>query len=556
MAAPDPRLTPSPLRNAVRLILSALPIAVVIAFPWHPDAFDAATLAEPPLELPAVLFLLLAAGRLRAVRAVVVAALLLLFAQKVAELAMRGALGRPFNPVGDLPLADAMLRLLSGAVGLPLTVALVAAVALGLAGLGWLLWWATGVWGHAMPSARTRAAAGVACAVAAAVVVADVGARRGAWDLPDLPGTTATGHMVTERVAMARETLRGVRDFAALVDADPYRGLDGLLDVLDRDLVVIFVESYGRTSLDTPLYADTHRATLAAAEARLADLGLSMRSGVLASPTQGGRSWLAHETFGGGLWTDDQARYLAALSSGRETLYAVAARSGLRTAAVMPAITLDWPESGTMGFDRVLAAADLGYRGAPFNWVTMPDQYTLSALDRLVRDADDRRPAVVQVALVSSHAPWTPVPDLLPWDAVGDGRVFDAMATAGDPPRVVWADRDRVRDQYRLSIDYALRTVFDYAALHADDPPLILVLGDHQTAESIALDARPDVPAHLIGPEALVDRAADWGWTPGLIPDDDATAVPMSLMRNRILSAFSTGAPEAAAPAGAGADGS
>ena len=38
-----------------------------------------------------------------------------------------------------------------------------------------------------------------------------------------------------------------------------------------------------------------------------------------------------------------------------------------------------------MGFDRILAAADLGYRGLPFNWVTMPDQFTLAAFDRLVR---------------------------------------------------------------------------------------------------------------------------------------------------------------------------
>ena len=46
----------------------------------------------------------------------------------------------------------------------------------------------------------------------------------------------------------------------------------------------------------------------------------------------------------------------------------------------MPAITLAWPEAGYFGYDRVLAAHDLGYRGLPFNWVTMPDQFTLAAL--------------------------------------------------------------------------------------------------------------------------------------------------------------------------------
>ena len=48
----------------------------------------------------------------------------------------------------------------------------------------------------------------------------------------------------------------------------------------------------------------------------------------------------------------------------------------------MPAITLAWPEAGCFGYDRVLAADDLGYRGRPFSWVTMPDQFTLAALER------------------------------------------------------------------------------------------------------------------------------------------------------------------------------
>ena len=50
-----------------------------------------------------------------------------------------------------------------------------------------------------------------------------------------------------------------------------------------------------------------------------------------------------------------------------------------------PAITMDWPEASYYGYDEVFASNDLGYRGKPFNWITMPDQYTLSAFDRLAR---------------------------------------------------------------------------------------------------------------------------------------------------------------------------
>ncbi|KGE04219.1 putative membrane protein [Pseudohaliea rubra DSM 19751] len=267
-----------------------------------------------------------------------------------------------------------------------------------------------------------------------------------------------------------------------------------------------------------------------------------MASGLLASPTRGGQSWLAHATFANGLWVDGQTRYGAVLASGRQTLFHLAGEAGFHTAAVMPQITLDWPESATMGFETILAAAELDYRGQPFNWVTMPDQFTLTAMDRLLRaERVDDRPLFIQVATGSSHAPWVPVPELLAWEAIGDGHVFDAVAASGEPPEEVWRDSDRVRDQYRMAIDYALETVLSYAARHADDAPLMIVLGDHQAAGFVALDERPHVPMHLIGPAHLVGRAAvDWGLASGLFPPDSAPVVAMDKMRDRILETFSS----------------
>ena len=134
--------------------------------------------------------------------------------------------------------------------------------------------------------------------------------------------------------------------------------------------------------------------------------------------------------------------------------------------------------------------------------------------------ARSRRRSSPQVALVSSHAPWVPVPALL--------RLGARSATGGSTTR--WRCRATRRrwsgatatgcaTQYRQAIDYSLETVFDYAARHAAEPPLMLVLGDHQAAGFVALDDRPDVPIHVIGPPDA-DRALDgWGWTPGLVPE-------------------------------------
>ncbi len=72
-----------------------------------------------------------------------------------------------------------------------------------------------------------------------------------------------------------------------------------------------------------------------------------------------------------------------------------------------------------------------------------PTQYTLSAFERLVREParEKGKPVMAEIALISSHAPWTPVARMIDWDDVGDGTAFDAQATSGDHPP--WSGRIR-----------------------------------------------------------------------------------------------------------------
>ncbi len=528
-----------------RSLVAAAILYLVLIQPNHPDAMTWGALLAFPLEWPAILMGLMAFGASRAgqvVRGVLVTVLVLIAVLKAADFAMFSALSRGFNPVSDLALFEAGARLLTGAVGPVLAVvALVAAVVV-ICAVSALLWWSTGVWA-AMGSRKLllKGLTGSAALLSAGVAAAEIGDTLGRWSLPaDIPGSAFSVRVGIERIEMVRSTLIDLREFSKAAANDPFVGIDGMLNAIDRDVIVVFVESYGRTSLDTPLFSDLHRETLERGEEDLALLGLSMASGFLASPTRGGQSWLAHATLANGLWVNDQSRYGAVLASNRKTLFHFAADAGFHTAAVMPQITLDWPESMVMGFKTILAASDLGYEGLSFNWVTMPDQFTFAAMDRLLRtERVDDRPFFIQVATGSSHAPWVPVPGLVAWDDIGDGSIFDPMALAGEPPDVVWRDRDRVRAQYRLAIDYALQVVLSYAALHAENPPLLIVMGDHQAAGFVALDERSDVPIHVIGPDDLVNRAAkDWGLTKGLIPSTNTPVVPMNQMRDRILQSF------------------
>ena len=527
-------------RSLPALAFAALIFHLVLVMPDRPDGIGFASLLRLPLELPALLLVLAAlpAGwtGTRLLRALLVVALVAMTILKLADIGTFIAFARPFNPAVDLFIVGAGIRLAISTLGLPLVFAAMIGAALAVAGLAAALWWASGRWS----GIAARPVTVVAATLAILVVAADV-----AGALPvRLPSAAVTTRLAAAHLATFTATRADLERFRAAAVADPFAGAAGLFDRLaGRDVFIVFVESYGRSSFDNPLYAPTHVATLRAAEPTLAAAGLAMRSGWLTSPVEGGQSWLAHSTLESGLTISNQTRYRALLASPRATLYQLAAAAGFRTAAVMPGITMAWPEGPAQGFETILAAADLGYRGQPFNFVTMPDQYTLAAFDRLIARGPAAGPLFAQIVLLSSHAPWVPVPQMIPWDAVGDGTVFDRWALSGDAPETVWRDHDRVRDQYRQAIDYSLQAILSYAGRQAGQPPLMVILGDHQPAPFVAGIASRDVPIHLIGPPDLIAAFDGWGWSAGLVPAGDLPAWPMSDFRDRFIRALSAAAP-------------
>ena len=128
------------------------------------------------------------------------------------------------------------------------------------------------------------------------------------------------------------------------------------------------------------------------------------------------------------------------------------------------------------------------------------------------------------------------MPPLLPWEEIGDGSGY---RVEGEPAEVVWRDPDRVREQFRRSLEYALRAVGGFAARRAGDPPLIVLLGDHQPASFVSEDpAGRDVPIHMIGRPEVLARIDGWGWTPGMVPAATAPVWDMEAFRDRFLDAF------------------
>ncbi|MGE3287104.1 MAG: sulfatase [Pseudonocardia sp.] len=533
-------------RGAVVTVLAALFLGGIVLLPSSVEQVSPAAFLRLPLELVlAGALLMVLPGRLRRIATLVLGVTLgLLLVLKLLDLGFSTALARPFDPVLDWPLFADAFRFVDGAAGrAAAVVAAVAVVALAVAALAVPVRAVRRLDGAAArhPGRAWRGFAALAVAWVTAILL-------GLQLVPGLPvADDSTTAAVRARVALAQERLADSEAFAAELATDPFRGTPpaGLLAGLrGKDVVFAVVESYGRSAVSSPRL--TIAPVLAEGDRELAAAGYDVRSGWLTSSTSGGGSWLAHASLLSGVWVDNQQRFDTLLASDRLTLGAAFRAAGWHTVGVMPNTTEPWPQGQALyGYDRLATGADLGYAGPPFSWSAMPDQFTLAAFQRTERARSDRAPVFAELALTSSHAPWTAVPRPVPWETVGDGSVFDGTSVSDDSDtRVIFSlDPEQVRDGYRSSVAYSLETIVSWVQTYGDDNLVLVVLGDHEPTPLVTGDAASrDVPISVITRDrAVLDRIGPWGWTAGLAPAPDAPVWRMDAFRDRFLTAF--GAP-------------
>jgi hypothetical protein len=180
----------------------------------------------------------------------------------------------------------------------------------------------------------------------------------------------------------------------------------------------------------------------------------------------------------------------------------------------------------------------------------MPDQYVLASLQRLELAKGHRSPVFAQVNLVSSHTPWTRIPRMIPWSEVGDGSIFNHIATkdTGDGSVTfsgawTWLDINGspvIRAAYGQSIQYTLRALFSFLAQSRDPNLVVIALGDEQPWTIVSGDdPSHEVPISIIARDPSVfKRIAAWRWSDGLRPSPRAPVWPESSFRDRFLAAF------------------
>lgn len=534
---PDESHLPKPCnRSAIILILSIVLVLAALLFPGHPKYFVASTLLRLPVELPALIILLLLAGP-RAARwlsVTLVLAISLLLLLRLADIGSYLAFNRRFSPLLEFHLLADGWNLASTSIGPVEAGIIVVLILLVLSALSYLLYRCLRNISQAGPRARKILIPG--CSAAFIIGLCGIAAEyhfsyNGPVEAKILPEFYQRITSVQQSIVDQHKFVQELETDAVLDTAAPtFQALKG------RDVIVIFVESYGRGYIDADRFSSIAGERLNSVGQTLENAGLSSRSGWLTSPIRGGRSWLAHSTFQSGLEISNQARFDRLITTDRQSITRLFEHAGWDTVGFTPAIQFHWPEGIWYGYEDLRTNENLDYAGERFGYATMPDQYTLSHFENAIRKKSVT-PVMGIITLVSTHAPWTPLPNKLDWDSIGDGSIFDGSQRFGE--RVSWKYRSKVQDMYAQSFDYTLDIIGEYAAKYADDA-LIVVLGDHQPPPIINGWGRSgDVPVHIIAKDrSLLDAFSDQHWLWGMLPDETVQSQRMSSMRHTLSTVF------------------
>ncbi len=514
-------------------VLAATLVLAALTLPNQPWRMQPGAFLRIPLEALLLVALLLALrGRTRWVVAAVSGTLIgLVVVLKIGDLGFYSSLGRPFDLVLDWSLLDEAFTFVAESIGEPGAIGIAAGVGLVLLAVPVLTALSTVRLSRLLARHRTGATRVVATLVVVWVLLAAFEAR---IVTGVMVADTNASTLVYDHATEVRERLNDREAFAAEVGVDPFRDTPGdqlLTGLRGKDVLIAFVESYGRDAVSDPEFASVQRVLDEGAD-RLSAAGFASRSGFLTSPTVGGGSWLAHATLLSGLWIDNNQRHKSLLASDRFTLGDAFQRASWRTVGVMPAVNQAWPEGAFYGYEQFYGGPDLGYQGPKFAFSPMPDQFAINAFHQRERVGPRDRPVMAELALVSSHSPWTKVPRLVDWDAVGDGTVF-REGIIGTPTA-------QARTGYRHAVSYTLRTLISYLERYGDDDTVLIFMGDHQPAPVVTGEnPSPDVPIHIVAKDpAVLERITDWGWQEGLTPDATAPVWPMDSFRDRFLTAF------------------
>jgi hypothetical protein len=449
---------------------------------------------------------------------------------------------QPFHLASDLVLVPELIRFVYSTLPWWLFVLAVLASVLGLAALGYALY--RGLV-HAEAYLREPSHACLAACVAALTCVTTlVIGRPAAFRQLFWSGFGASsGSRLKSELTFSINVLSGRARFASVIDSTQARLAahpHDLKRLRGNNVLLFVVESYGETVFRLPSYLEATRSLYDGIEQELGARGFSMATGVLASSTYGGRSWLANATLSTAIRTSDQLEFALVLAKKPKSIAKFFEAAGYRTVLVQPGTTRPWPKGEFYGFDQRYYAWNFDYRGPGFGWATMPDQYVVDFVHR--REVSVRpSPLFVQYVLVSSHAPWNVQPRLVAdWSRLQDGALFNRMKPLTYP--IEWPKFENAGEAYIRSIVYDMKLLKEYVRDNVKDDSLVIILGDHQPVADVnGHSASRGVPVHVLSrSEALVQPFSARGYQRGMRPGPGGPTAGLESLLPSLLLDFST----------------
>ncbi len=341
------------------------------------------------------------------------------------------------------------------------------------------------------------------------------------------PGGIRVAEPITPAFARELGELAYEASGAGLRDLGPPPAMrSDLSRVAGADVIVIFLESYGAVSWDRDAFVEALAPSRRRFEVAVSETGRRMASAFVESTTFGGESWLAHISLLSGTEVRDPRSNVRLMAQERDTMVKLFGRRGYRTIAIMPGLLVGWPEGAFYGFEEIYDHARLDYRGPPFGWWDVNDQYALARVDAAELAPPVRPPAFVFFATITTHAPFVPAP---PYQADWARVLSETPYDADDLDRAwsAWADWTNLGPSYVEALQYAFANVGGYLRLRADRDLVLVLVGDHQPPALVSgAGASWEVPVHVVTSRTdLLDRLVDGHrFVPGLAPRRPAVA--------------------------------
>ena len=291
------------------------------------------------------------------------------------------------------------------------------------------------------------------------------------------------------------------------------------IDKYKPNIIVIFIESYGKLVLDQPYLSVEYKKKLLEKQKSISTSGYHGVSALSQAPVAGGGSWLSYTTFGIGYRLQSQSLFFSFLKNEKfrkyTHLYKWLDNQGYINYRLNPQydnnkFTIPWDlYTSFFSVDEWIRLKDLNYKGILYGFgPSPPDQYSLNYALKLA-ESNQKGPFSLFFISKNSHTPF-----FKPYEIKADWSIWNDIEGPDQPGRFF---RKPTLENYLKAIMYQLDYIFQIIE-DGGENDLYIIVGDHQPP---ALDAQGfETPIHIISKDStFIKGFENYGFTSGLLPD-------------------------------------